>query len=184
MQDIPYNMNYDYGDLLREVPEDAESLRQGIEFLQDKIKESIGKKEKLKLYSQLGFYQRLLGSYQESLQSFDEATHLVNELNENNYLDSQLDAIEIRRSVTLLWMGKISQAQSSLTKLQEKHEAMKDSKYLDFIYQHYGKLKFEQKQFKTALDLFLKALEIRIVKGNIELISSTELAIAKTRENL
>lgn len=177
-------MNYNYGELLREVPEDAESMRQGVEFLEDRIAESIGKKEKLKLYSQLGFYQRLIGSYEESLQSFDEATHLVNELNENNNLDAQKDAIEIRRSVTLLWMKKISQAQSILTSLQKKHEGMRDSKYLDFIYQHLGKLKFEQRQYQSALDLFLQAMEIRIGKGNIEFINSTEQAISKTRENL
>ncbi len=50
--------------------------------------------------------------------------------------------------------------------------------YEDFFYQHYGKSKLDEGDFQTALTCFQKALQIRLQKGNEELIHSTKLCIA------
>lgn len=50
----------------------------------------------------------------------------------------------------------------------------------DFLYQHMGKNKLDQGEYEEALAHFYKALEIRLVKNNSELIESTQLAIDAT----
>lgn len=49
--------------------------------------------------------------------------------------------------------------------------------YEDFLYQHYGKSKLDEGDLNVALPYFQKALQIRMKKGNEELIRSTELCI-------
>ena len=47
----------------------------------------------------------------------------------------------------------------------------------DFLYQHYGKSKLDEEDLKAAFSYFQKALQIRLEKGNEELIRSTKLSI-------
>ena len=55
---------------------------------------------------------------------------------------------------------------------------------MDFAYQHAGKNKFDQGKYTEALNLFQKALEIRFIKNDRELIDSTQLALKITRKKL
>jgi tetratricopeptide (TPR) repeat protein len=183
--DIPYNMSFSYGDDLREVPEDSEQMRKGLDWLQDKIVELAPEdtKKSAVLLSMIGGYARIMGDLDLSEKCYHDAIKAFEELKATE----QVFAAKLRLAVTYQFQKKYSKS----TEIFEKAiKIMRSSKspavrnYLDFALQHFGKQKFEQGFYAEAMDLFMEALEQRIVKGDLELISSTELAINKTKDKL
>lgn len=183
--DIPFNMNFSYGDDLREVPEDSEQMRKGLDWLQDKIVE-LGPDDTKKaavLLSQIGGYARIMGDLDLSEKCYLDAIKAFEELKASE----QLFAAKLRLAVTFQYQRKFSKS----TEIYEKAiKIMRTSKspavrnYLDFALQHYAKQKFEQGFYSEAMDMFMETLELRIVKGDLDLVASTELAINKTKEKL
>lgn len=55
------------------------------------------------------------------------------------------------------------------------------STYKDFVLQHLGKCRLEQGATDDAIQFLEQALELRIAKGDKELINSTELAVQQAR---
>ncbi|MCM3342127.1 hypothetical protein M3650_26765 [Paenibacillus sp. MER TA 81-3] len=89
----------------------------------------------------------------------------------------------IRLANTYQWNKEFQKSNEILDVLvREFHnqadESLQDIE--DFLYQHMGKNKFEQGEYEEAPAHFYKALEIRLVKNNSELIESTQLAIDAT----
>ena len=99
----------------------------------------------------------------------------------------QIFAMNLRLAIILQYRGNYTKAseiyKNSIKEIEEGKNKI-NLKYLDFVFQHYGKLKFDQGFYKEALELFMRAYEERIVKGDLELVSSTEFAIAQTRKKL
>lgn len=183
--DIPFNMNFSYGDDLREVPEDSEQMRKGLDWLQDKVVE-LGPDDSKKaavLLAQIGGYARIMGDFELSEKCYLDAIKAFEDLKASE----QVFATKLRLAVTFQYQRKFSKS----TEIYEKAiKIMRSSKsasvrnYLDFAIQHFGKQKFEQGFFSEALDYFMEAYELRIVKGDLDLVASTEFAINKTKEKL
>lgn len=183
--DIPFNMEFSYGDDLREVPEDTHQMKKGVDWLQDKLVE-IGPDDNKKaavLLTHLGGFARIMGDYDLSEKCYLDAARAFEELK----MSEQVFATKLRLAVTYQHKGnttKSSEIYMKAIKMMKESKSQSVRSYLDFALQHYGKQKFEAKLYQEALDLFMEAMELRIIKGDLDLISSTEFAIAKTREKL
>ncbi len=183
--DIPFNMNFSFGDDLREVPEDSHQMKKGLDWLQDKLVE-LGPEDNKKaavILSHIGGYARIMGDLELSEKCYLDAIKVFEELK----MSEQVFASKLRLAVTYQHKGNTSKSSEIYTKAIKVIKGSKSQSvrgYLDFALQHYGKQKFEQKLYQEALNLFMEAYELRIIKGDLELLSSTELAISKTREKL
>ena len=185
IKDFPFNMEYTYAEDLREVPIDAVAMKKGLDWLEEKLSEvsDDDKVQQTILYSQLSGFARILGDLDLAEQYIVQALEILKEFNRPD----QIFAMNLRLAIILQYRGNYSKASEIYTNSIKEIEESKDKKklkYLDFVFQHYGKLKFDQGFYKEALDFFMRAYEERIIKGDLELISSTEFAIAQTRKKL
>lgn len=183
--DIPFNMEFSFGDDLREVPEDSEQMRKGLEWLQDKLVE-LGPEDSSKaalLLTQIAGYARIMGDYTLSEKCFLDSIRVFEEAGKTELVFAN----KLRMAVLYQHQKNYTKSSEIYTKSIHFIRNSKNSKvknYLDFALQHYGKQKFEQKMFKEALDLFMEAYELRLAKGDLDLMSSTEIAINAAKEAL
>lgn len=183
MKTIPYNMNYNTSDDLREYPEDAEQMRNGVDFLVEEVGRLDNEVQIALEKGLIGGYYRILGNYNESLEYLEASKTLYKKLDR---LDAVV-AIDLRIATTYSYMKKYSTADAIFRKWIDAMRSTKYpqiNKYLDFACQHLGKSRFEQGFFQEALDLLLEAHQERIMKGDIDLIKSTEHAISIVKHKL
>ncbi len=183
IKEFPFNMNYSCAENLREVPEDAVAMKKGIDWLQTKIEglEASDKVQQTILLSQVSTYARIVGDLDLAEQSLLKAIEVLKEFKR----DDQIFAMNLR-------LGMIYQGRESFAKAEEIYRvSLKESasdqklqKYEDIVLHQFGRLKYEQGFYKEALNYFMMAYEKRIIKGDLELLSTTEFAIAQTRKQL
>jgi tetratricopeptide (TPR) repeat protein len=182
--EIPFNMNFTYGNDLREVPDDPEQMRKGVDYLKEKLEEEQdGGAAEAALRSQLAGYCRIMGDLELAKEHYQKAKDILKEAGKEQHIF----AIQLRMAIVYQWDGRFKNADEIYSKSIEKSRRSSDKtiqKYLDFALQHYGKSKFEQGQFDSALDCFMEALELRLIKGDLTLIESTQKAIEVTRSKL
>lgn len=173
--DIPFNMEFYFGADLKEIPISKSEMKNGIEFLTEQQKKLNANAVELgKLYGLIGVYLRIIGDLEES-KKYLQLAIMTNERSDNR---NNLFVNKLRLANTYQWernFQKSNEIFKELIEIAENHEEY--SVYLDFVYQHNGKNLFDQEEYELALTNFKKALEIRIQKGNHNLIESTELAI-------
>ena len=183
-EDMPFNMSFHYGDDLREVPDDPEQMRKGIEWLQERLDgEGNDDIQQAALMSQIGVFSRILGDLDNAEQMLIQAHTLLKEMGSPIHAF----ATNLRLAVVFQWRKNYSKSDDIYFKSLKKIRTSKDPKvlkYLDFVLQHYGKSKFEQGFFNEALELFMEGYEARLAKGDMDLISSTEAAISACRKKL
>jgi hypothetical protein len=54
----------------------------------------------------------------------------------------------------------------------------------DFVFQHYGKSKFDQGRYGRAYEMFEAAMRLRVLKGDAGLIESTRVAMETARARM
>jgi len=174
--EIPFNMEVEIQVDLREAPKSYDEMKKGIAFLKTKIEETEDELELASMYSLIGGYSRILLELDES----EKYLNLSLEIYEKQQFKIQAFAVKIRLATTYLWKEQFTKADAffiSAIKICEKSHNEKIKDYLDFVLQHYGKSKFEQKCYNEANELFIRAMEMRAAKGNIELMESTQQAL-------
>ena len=185
IKDFPFNMYYSYGEDLREVPDDAVAMKRGLEWLQDQLIE-IPEEDKVQqtiLLSQISGFARIIGDLDLAEQSLIQAIELLKDFKR----EDQIFAMKLRLAIVYQYRKSFTKAERIYSDSLKAIDTTTDSrikKYHDFVFQHYGKLKYDQGFYKEALDFFMRAYEERIIKGDLELVSSTEFAIAQTRKKL
>ncbi|WP_439874340.1 hypothetical protein ACSLGG_23635 [Bacillus mycoides] len=165
---IPFEMGYTFDENLREKPLSLAEMKQGIKVLKERLYEG-------SLYGKscglIGVYERIAGNLSESKHYLQKAIKYY----------TQTDSIKglfinkLRLAHTYHWERNFSAANTIFTELLQTLPDF--PAYEDFFYQHYGKRKLDEGDFHTALSYFQKALQIRLQKGNEELIHSTKLCI-------
>ncbi|WP_246202655.1 tetratricopeptide repeat protein [Virgibacillus doumboii] len=174
--DIPHNMKFKFGPNLREVPKDQMGMLQGMLYIKEQLNnDTYSDHEKSTMHGLLGYFLRIIGEIEDSKKHLNTAIELAEKT------DNQQSVFvnKIRLANTYQWENNFKVSNKMFEELMDT--ADKDPHYrgyLDFVYEHYGKNLFDQKEFQRALDYFNKALEIRKEKGNEDLISATEHAIA------
>lgn len=161
-------MGYTFDENLREKPISLAEMKQGIVFLKEHLHESSLYRKNSGL---IGVYERIAGNHSDSEYYLQKAIEYY----------TQTDNIQglfinkLRLAHTYHWKGKFPAANTLFTELLQTLPDL--PAYEDFFYQHYGKSKLDEGDFHTALTCFQKALQIRLQKGNEELIHSTKLCI-------
>jgi tetratricopeptide (TPR) repeat protein len=92
---------------------------------------------------------------------------------------------KIRLGHTYHWMEDFQKANEIFHHLLEDlHSEPIYGEYEDFLYQHYGKCKFDEGNIQEANFYFEKAQRIRVEKGNSERILSTKNSIERCNERI
>jgi len=184
ISEIPHCMEYEINEVnLREKAVDIEQMRKGIEFLLNKKENESNQIKKAIIGSLTAVYARLVGEYDTSIKLLNECIVVFT----SNGNAARALASKVRLATTLLWNEKFASAdkiykECHLEIKQSAEPSLKSQE--DSVLYYLGKCKFEQKQYGLAVDLLVKALELRIIKGDIELIQSTEKSINIARKKL
>ncbi len=180
INDIPFNMTYTIGNDLREKPKDRASFEQGISYLTThltKEKTTIGQ---LKVHSLLGVLYRIVEQLEASMIHLQIAKAGLQTIIEGDKLQI---VNSIRIAQTLQYQQKYEQAEqiyNTLEPLILQEKAYK--KLLDFVYQHKAKNYFEWGKYEQSLSEIKRAIALRQLKGNEELLASSTFALKKIQE--
>jgi tetratricopeptide (TPR) repeat protein len=91
----------------------------------------------------------------------------------------------VRIAQTLQFLKRFEESEKLYLKLEDEiHRNRELKNLLHFVFQHRGKLLFDQNRFSESILQFEKALELRVQLGNQELIESTLFAIELTKRKL
>ncbi len=176
----PHNMNYYFGNDLREHPEDKIAFKKGIDYLIKQLEQKEEVIEQAKLLSKIGTYQRIAGFFNASLLHLKKAKQLLEESNHQHLFLIN----EIRLAHTFQFLKQFEQADACYQHIEDyitKHPSHKN--LLHFVYQHNGKNYFDQQQYELAETCICKALELHKVMGNEGLIESSAFALKVIRES-
>ncbi|MFV8520510.1 hypothetical protein ABEX39_20265 [Bacillus albus] len=165
---IPFEMGYTFDENLREKPISLAEMKQGIAFLKEHLHEGplYGKNCGL-----IGVYERIAGNLSKSKYYLQEALQYYTQIDNMKGIFIN----KLRLAHTYHWERKFTAANALFTELLQTLPDFPT--YEDFFYQHYGKSKLDEGDFHTALPCFQKALQVRLQKGDEELIHSTKLCI-------
>lgn len=177
LADIPFNTNTSFSEDLREIPEDFEQFREGIEWLKNKIEESeLESLDRGVMLSLCGGLSRIVMDLDQALEQLKEALRIFQT---HSKIVPEF-VCQIRLAHTYQYKEDFVAAEEIFLKLLQELKANPKhpcSDHLDFVFQHYGKCLLEMNYLEKAETLFLKALEIRLAKGDLELIESTQKAL-------
>lgn len=179
---VPHNMKTMRDrETLRDLAEDQDEMKKGIEYLKQQLSEEKDDLKRAALMSHLGVYCRILNDYANSEEFFIKAIELYREKDH----EARAFAVRLRLAHTYHWKEQYTKSDEIFLKSLEKIKKSSDkniTKYKDYILQHFGKSKFDRQMYKDALNMFLEALELRLAKGDLDLIESTQMAIDRVRE--
>ncbi|WP_232276973.1 tetratricopeptide repeat protein [Paenibacillus sp. 481] len=174
IREIPFNMNFEFDHQLRELPVDLDAMKRGIAFL----------KLQFELVAD-GKTAGLIGVYSRIVRDLEDAEYYLRmavQFHEQAGNDSGIVANQIRLANALHWADQFDEADQLLLQTLDKVQQEESLQgYEDFVCQHLGKSKFDQRKYSEALTWFEQALAIRRQKGNDELIQSSENSIRVTR---
>ncbi|HKP51088.1 MAG TPA: tetratricopeptide repeat protein [Chloroflexia bacterium] len=164
---------------LRDIPDDPAAMESAIRYLEERlpILDTLSIAQQITTLSRLGSYCRTLGRLDEAQTYLEKAVAISQR---ENYHTTTL-VNRIRLAHVYQWQRRFDIADHIFqdciafcrTDLQS---------YLDFAYQHYGKSLFDQARYAEAVSLFQAALDLRLQKGDTELIESTQLALRAAEE--
>jgi len=161
---------------LRDIPDDPAAMQEAVRDMEDWLTERhlYTTPQIITIMGRLGVYLRILGKLDDAQSYLETAAALSDEV-----ADSKSALINrIRLAHVYQWQHRYDLAdpifQDCIT-LCETNPTLQH--YLDFSYQHYGKSLFDQARYQEAASFFQAALDLRLQKGDMELIESTELAL-------
>ncbi len=156
-------LKYYFDESLREIPVDKEKMTSYVSEYKDDI--SIENK------SYIAPYLRILGELEKSENYLLEVINFYEK--ENNELKVFLNKIKL--GIVYQWQNNFVKSNKLFDELLCICENFPNHK--DFLFQHIGKNYFEQQNYILAKQFFQKALNIRKIKNNKELLESTEFAL-------
>lgn len=171
---IPFDVSFHFDNHLREVPNSPEDMQWAVKFLQMELATEEDIHQQIYLYGLLGFYARILCDFSLAQVALTSAISLSETLQ-----DERLKTVnQIRLAHLYQWQQRFEESDRLFQELLERCQNHPElESYLDFIYQHMGKSKFDQGRYSEAEEYFRQALTIRLRKGGRELINSTEFAL-------
>ncbi|MDQ3019384.1 MAG: hypothetical protein M3R36_02265 [Bacteroidota bacterium] len=149
------SISYDKNNL-QEIPNNPDSYYKGILHLENQLSNEKDKLKKSKIFSQIGVMYRIYGENLKSEKYLLNALKLIDKSKDKaTYLIATL-----RLAHTYQKQKKFNLSNRLFKELKvlcNENENLK--KYLDFVYQHTGKLKFDMKKYDEAFVYFEEALK-------------------------
>lgn len=182
MKNLPFDVSSHFDQNLRDIPNSPTDMGKAVNFLKLQLQNNdLEASQKLQIMGLIGVYSRVLHDFTNARHYLTEAVALSEQSgNEKSQISNQ-----IRLAHVYQWEENYAVSDrmfSDAIKKCQTHPQLKQ--YLDFAYQHAGKNKFDQGKYTEALNLFQKALKIRLIKSDRELIDSTQLALEITQDKL
>lgn len=176
-----FDFSFTYDDNLTEKPNDPENFYNGILQLEKEARSEKKKLKKGRLLSKTGELYRIYGDNVKAEKYLLGALKLIDKAkNKSDYFVSTFRLAHAYQKQKNFNLSK--RLFNELEILCKENEDLKN--YQDYLYQHIGKLNFDQRKYKDAMTFFKKAMKLRKIKGSNALIDSTELAIQVTKNKL
>src|SRR5579885_282361 len=162
--------------------EDTPALRKLLAEQRERLKLATADEDtsaRLRLLGSMGETWYLLGNYQEALALLGEALALARQLEDTRREIANL----IRLATASQYAGDHSRAEVLFRQALDLVRTAQQTEYVDFVWQHLGKCLVEMGRLEEARACFEEALAYRRVKGDAELIASTDRALAAVRRD-
>lgn len=184
-----YDLSYSYDDNLNELPKKPEDMKAYADLLVARSKLEMKKPEPKRNWSEIAKAQGMAGSLRKITGQFAEAEKLLQSALKIINEKALPATLHVQQSIRLcdVWkrLGQYDKALQGLADLVAQCTQDKAvNRYLDTALQHEGKVQFCMGDYKTALQSFQKALELRRKKKDRDLIESSETAIEACRRRL
>lgn len=163
---------FDENDYLREKCSDEDFLQKVINEFESIIfdwSSSSPLEDLLFLYGSIGGLYRIKGEVKSAIEALSKAV----ELSDGNKKIVNI----IRLGEALKYAGQHQKALYYFNAVIDQCENREYLQLLDFAFQHKGKCLLEIGEISEADQCFQKAMELRIKKGDVSLIASTQMAI-------
>lgn len=184
-----YNLKTYFDEKLLECPQDFQSMSDycknaalWLDLELNRSESEIDVTLIVKLLGRLAGFYKITKQYNLALEYIKKALSLIEK---HNLGIQQFVVQSLRHADILRYQKNFSEAQKLFKDLVvncQKEKVVQG--YLDFVFQHLGKLYFDLTDYKSALDYFEKALVLRNKKQDQELIDSTVFAIQETQKCL
>jgi tetratricopeptide (TPR) repeat protein len=179
--DIPFNMKANYSEDFIESPDNREEMLKGINFLLDNKTSDTNIKVQVLLNTLLGHYYRVLGEFDEAVKFIEDVIEYHDKAGEKGVL--HLVGAKIRLATTYLGAKKLKKAEGILNEIVAHENKDVQEKYREVALQQLGKVLFKQDRTELALNCFLEAHQILLLKGDMKQIPMCEKAIDYIRHD-
>ncbi len=174
-----FNLDYVFGDHLREKPVDLEEYTAAILVLERAIQDNVCAEEKGKVHSKLGSLLRIVGRNEESLRQHWKADEILKDDPKARFIN------RIRMASAYQFLNQHDKALVLLEKCLSDIKADPAlSSLADFVHQHLGKVYFEMGAMAMAIEHVELALALRLRKQDEALIRSSKFALSKVRSHI
>jgi tetratricopeptide (TPR) repeat protein len=180
LDDIPFNTETRYDENLHALPVDPEETSRAVSWIEERIP-GLDDRAAARAHGIAGSLCRHLGRFD------DAERHLLSSIDRLHAVDDEeaLFNARIRLANLRQWQGRFDEAESLFEELTcEAGHSPHLRDRIDFLYQHHGKCRFDQGFYAEAQILFERAMELRRVKGDEELIASTARALEECRRRM
>jgi len=164
---------FDENDFLREKCSDKDLLQRVIRDVEGAIFECTtnrSQSEKLIfLYGTIGNLYRIKGEVKSAIDALSKAVEISDGFKKTVNL--------IRLGEALKYANQHQRALGKFNAAIDRCAKQKHSLLLDFVYQHKGKCLLEIGDNSQATECFQIAMELRVKKGDVSLIDSTQMAL-------
>lgn len=176
--DIPFNMEYDLDPkTLHEIPVNEDDMKKGLQFLHQKLKEETAEPKKASIHSLIGAYARIIGELETAENSCETAINFYAEKERPVHLM----LAKVRLAAVMHFRKMYGKSEAIYKDVLSSIPGSADKeKYKDHVHQSYGKLLVEMKMLSNAMEQFVQAFEIRLQRGDVNLIQSSQKAMDLT----
>jgi tetratricopeptide (TPR) repeat protein len=185
---IPFDVSFHFDERLREIPNAPDEMQRAVDFLLAQVNEAkINLHQQLYFYGLIGVYARILGDFPLThnalTTAMPKAVRFATIALSEELEDELLKAVnQLRLAHLYQWQQQYTLSDRLFRELLVRCVSNPNLEpYLDFVFQHAGKSKFDQGRYATAQKYFQWALAIRLIKGDPSLIESTQFALKITR---
>jgi tetratricopeptide (TPR) repeat protein len=184
-----YNLSYTYDDDLNELPEEPSDMNAYADVLISHSRLEMEKSESERNWLQIAKGLGIAGSLRKMTEQYGDAESLLEYSLDIIALQGLSPTYHVQQYIRLcdVWKrsGSYEKAINGLSGIVDictKEESLRY--YLDVALQHLGKAQYSMGNMETALQLFQKALDLRIQKKDRDLIDSSQTAIEVCRLKL
>lgn len=185
-----YDLEYGYDEDLNEAPDVPEDMNDYADVLEAQARVEMEKPEARRNWESIAKDLGLAGALRKIAGGFEKAEKLLryslqlclkHKLPEKLRLQQAIRLADVKKRE-----GHLEEALQDLENLMDDCLSNPELElaYKDVILQHTGKVHFAMGDYHEALTNFQAALSIRTKKGDMDLISSTQTAIAACKERI